>query len=144
MPPRYHLPDSELKGLHGQSDHCIGRAAFTVIPLQKSGHSYLLRFVEQRRAIVKEVSLRFIQDLPPPPTVNQSCQCGTIKSHPHCLKIWEAHSDVQLCHSPYGASNHIFGSSINWIFESGWQKRGRQRLLYPPTEVSIPREQDTA
>uniref|UniRef100_A0A674B1E7 Choline transporter-like protein n=1 Tax=Salmo trutta TaxID=8032 RepID=A0A674B1E7_SALTR len=38
-----------LKALHGQSDVCIGCAAFTVIwTLQKSGHSYFLRFAEQR------------------------------------------------------------------------------------------------
>ena len=40
---------------HGQSDICIGHAAHTVIWPQKSGHSYVLRFVEQFKAVVKEV-----------------------------------------------------------------------------------------
>jgi hypothetical protein len=44
--------------LHGQFDVCVGDATFTVIRLlQKSRHSYFLHFAEQRRAVVKEVSL---------------------------------------------------------------------------------------
>ena len=53
----------------------IGRAAFTVIwPLQKSGHSHFLRFTEQPKAVLKEVSLCLYRtsrpDLPSPNHVN--------------------------------------------------------------------------
>jgi hypothetical protein len=34
------------------------------------------------------------KDVPPPPTVNQSWQCGAIPSPLHCNNIWEAHGDV--------------------------------------------------
>ena len=124
--------------LHGQSDIRIGSEAFMLIrPLQKSGHSYFLHFAEQRRAlelscvkeVVKEVSL-FIQDVMPPLTINQSCQCGAIPKPPHCYKIWEVWCDaVQssiwplhasggsaiVSHPPYRALNHIFRSSIHLL-----------------------------
>lgn len=55
------------------------------------------------------------------------------RSHLHCYKMWEAHSDVWqtsiwplhasggsaiASHPPYGASDHIYGSSINWLLRS--------------------------
>jgi hypothetical protein len=50
-----------LKSLPGQSDICIGHAAFMVIwPLQKSEHLYFLSFAERQRAIVKEVVKEYI------------------------------------------------------------------------------------
>jgi hypothetical protein len=36
----------------------------------------------------------FIQDVPPPPPVTQSCQCGAIQSPLHCYNIWEANGDA--------------------------------------------------
>ena len=72
----------------------------------------------------------FILDLPPSPTVNQSCQCGAIQSLPHCYKIREAHRAAVrssiwplsasrgaaiASHHPYGASDHVVRSSINCL-----------------------------
>ena len=36
---------------------------------------------------VKEASLCLYMDFPPSPTVNQSCQCGTIRSPPRCYEV---------------------------------------------------------
>ena len=110
--------------VHGQSDVCIGHVAFM------ASRAYLLRFVEQCRAAGKEVSLCFHQEVPPPPTINQSCQCGAVHSPPHCYNIWETDGGAVLSliwpqhasggstmasHPPYEASDHIFGWSINWL-----------------------------
>lgn len=63
-----------LKALHGQSDNCSGRTAFTVIrPQHKSGHLYFMHFVEQSccEGSCHGSEFVFIQVNPPSPTVNQ-------------------------------------------------------------------------
>ena len=110
---------------HGQSDVYIGHAAFTVIwPQQKSGHSYLLRFMEQYRAVVKEVSLGGTS------CVNTIMSMQSYTEPSTFYTIWDAHGDALqssiwplhasggsaiASHPPYGASNHIFGSSLSWV-----------------------------
>jgi hypothetical protein len=84
---------------------------------QKSGHSLLVHH-RAVQSCCQGSAFVFIQDVPRPPTVNQSCQCGAIQSSPHCCNIWEGYGDgVQssIWSLQHGASNHIFGSSINWL-----------------------------
>jgi hypothetical protein len=60
-------------------------------------HPYILLFPEQQSCCEWSCDgsvFVFIQDLPPPPTVNQSCQCWAIRSPLHCYNIWEAHSNA--------------------------------------------------
>jgi hypothetical protein len=76
-----------LQALHGQSDVCIGCVA--------SGRSYFLRFTEHCATVEQSCcegccqgsKFVFIQDLPPPPTFNQSCRCGALQSPLHCYTI---------------------------------------------------------
>ena len=85
---------------NGQPDVCIGHAAFTVIwPQQKSGQEWLHQDIHTTcvsRSSAELLSSEFvlILDVPPPPTVNQSCQCGATQSPPHCYRIWEVHGDA--------------------------------------------------
>jgi hypothetical protein len=107
---------------HGQTDICIGpgHAAFKWIqPPQKSGHSYFLRFMEQCRAVVKEVSFVFCRMYRPHLPSTNHVNAELCRALPHCYNIWEAHCDpvwpldASPSHSPYEAFDHIFGSSVN-------------------------------
>lgn len=99
-------------------------------PLQKSGHSYLLRFAEQCRAVVKEaVSLCLYRTSRPhlPSTnhvnaelygalhiVTKFGRCTVMRYRAWfglCMSLEALHCP----HPPYGDSDHIFGSSINCL-----------------------------
>ena len=77
-----------LDALPGQSELCSGHTTFTAIwVLQKSGHLYFLHFAEQSccEGCYQGSEFVFILDLPPTPTVNQSCKCGAIRNRENIL-----------------------------------------------------------
>jgi hypothetical protein len=108
-----------LKVLHGQSrsrhwpcsiygDMATAEVrAFTLLELHRAAQSCF-----------EGSEFVFIQDLPPSPAVNQSCQCGAIRSPPHCYRIWAVRSSIWP-HPPNGISDHIFRSSINCLLQRG-------------------------
>jgi hypothetical protein len=119
-----------------QSEVCIGHAAFMVIwPQGKNGlsRSQDIHTSCASRNSAELLSRKWIcvyTGCTTPTTVNQSCQCGAIQCLLHGYKIWEAHGDeVQnlswtlhasggsaiTSHPSYGAYDHTFESSINWL-----------------------------
>jgi hypothetical protein len=102
---------SHWQALHGQSDFWIGiqhllRCVRTFIVLALSGaeESYCEGSCQRSEFV-------FIQDMPSPPTVNQSCQCGAIRSPSYYYKIGEAHNEVVRSfiwplHAPGGSAIH--------------------------------------
>lgn len=97
-----------LKVPHGQLDTCGCREAVMVIwPQQKSRHSNFLRFAEQRRAVVKEVSL----------VDGRSCINSHVNTEPppHCWNI--CGMEVNLHSAPPEAlivSDHQYGASTTF------------------------------
>jgi hypothetical protein len=123
----------------GQYDICIGHAAFTLIWPQQVRAFILLALHGAVQSCCQGSEFVFIQDVLPPPTINQSCWCGAIQCPLYCYNIREAHGDA-LQSSIWPLETHngvttsiwslrthfwiknkwVFGLSLQWIHSLRW------------------------